>query len=112
MLIAASAGAAAPVTETTTVKDTDTFVDVLTSCGEDAPLYEITIDYNSVEHTTTFDDGRTHATFTETGKFVAEAVEPDAPSVGSHDLASGRRSTGPRGQDPRCRNLEERFWLA
>ena len=59
MLIAASAGAAAPVTETTTVKDTERFVDVLTSCGEDAPLYEITIDYNSVEHTTTFDDGRT-----------------------------------------------------
>ena len=76
MLIAASAGAAAPVTETTTVKDTDTFVDVLTSCGEAAPLYEITIDYNLVEHTTTFDDGRSHSTFTQTGKFVAEALEP------------------------------------
>jgi hypothetical protein len=55
---------------------TDTFVDVLTSCGEDAPLYEITIDYNLIEHTTTFEDGRVHATFTQTGKFVAEALEP------------------------------------
>ena len=75
-LIAASASAAPPVTETTTVKDSDTFVDVLTSCGEDAPLYEITIDYKLIEHTTTFDDGRVHATFTQTGKFVAEALEP------------------------------------
>ena len=74
--LAASAAAAPPVNETTTVKDTDTFVDVLTSCGEDAPLYEITIDYNQVEHTTTFDDGRMHATFTQTGTFVAEALKP------------------------------------
>lgn len=75
-LIAASASAAPPVTETITVKDTDTFVDVLTSCGEDSPLYRITIDYKVIEHTTTFDDGRIHATFTQTGKFVAEALEP------------------------------------
>ena len=75
-LVAGSALAAPPVTETITVKDTDTFVDVLVSCGEGAPLYQITIDYKLVEHTTTFDDGRIHATFTQTGKFVADALEP------------------------------------
>lgn len=75
-LMAASASAAPPVTETINVKGTDTFVDILTSCGEDAPLYEITITFNLVEHTTTFADGRVHATFTATGKFVAEALEP------------------------------------
>jgi hypothetical protein len=75
-LVAATASAAPPVTETTKVEETDTFVDVLTSCGEDAPLYEITIDYILVEHETTFGDGRVHATFTQTGKFVAEALEP------------------------------------
>jgi len=42
----------------------------------DPVLYEITIDYNQVEHTTTFDDGRVHATFTQTGTFVADALEP------------------------------------
>jgi hypothetical protein len=76
VLAVASASAAPPVTETTTVKDTDTFVDVLTSCDEEAPLYEITIDYKLIEHTTSFDDGRVHATFTQTGKFVAKALEP------------------------------------
>ena len=112
MFIAASAGAAAPVTETTTVKDTDAFVDVLTSCGEDAPPLR---DHDRLQRRRahdTFDDGRAHATFTQSGKFVAEALEPDAPSVGSHDLASGRRSPRPRRQDPRCRNLKERLWLA
>ena len=62
-VLAASASASPPVTETITVKDTDTFVDVFPSC-EDGPLYEITLDFNSVEHTTIFEDGRIHATFT------------------------------------------------
>lgn len=75
-LVAATANAAPPVTETTTVKATDTFTDILTSCDGSGPLYEITIDYNLVEHTTTFDDGRVHVTFTQTGKFEAVALEP------------------------------------
>lgn len=74
-LLAASAAAAPPVNDTITVKDTETFVDVLPTC-ENGDLYEITLDYNLVEHTTTFDDGRVHATFTQTGTFVAEALEP------------------------------------
>lgn len=76
VLGASVASAAPPVTETINTKATDTFVDVLVSCGEDAPLYEITITYNQVEHSTTFDDGRVHSTFTQTGKFVAKALEP------------------------------------
>jgi hypothetical protein len=74
-ILAAAATAAPPVTETTNVKDTETFVDVLPTC-EDGDLYEITLESNLVEHTTTFDDGRMHATFTQTGRFVAEALEP------------------------------------
>jgi hypothetical protein len=73
-VLTASASASPPVTETVTVKDTDTFVDVIPSC-EDGPLYEITLDFNTVEHTTTFEDGRVHATFTTTGTFEAEALE-------------------------------------
>ena len=36
---------------------------------------------NRIEHTTTFDDGRIHATFTDTGTFVAVPLEdPSLPS--------------------------------
>jgi hypothetical protein len=76
-LLAASAAAAPPVNDTINVKETRTFVDVIPSC-ESGDLYEVTLDYNLVEHTTTFDDGRMHATFTQTGTFVAEALEPGA----------------------------------
>jgi hypothetical protein len=73
-VLTASASASPPVTETVTVKDTDTFVDVFPSC-DDGPLYEISLDFNSVEHTTAFEDGRIHGTFTTTGTFKAEALE-------------------------------------
>jgi hypothetical protein len=76
-LLTASATAAPPVTETINVKDTDTFVDVIPTC-ENGDLYEITLTYNLVEHTTTFADGRVHATFTQTGTFVADALTPGA----------------------------------
>jgi hypothetical protein len=82
-LVVASATAAPPTTETTNVKATDTFVDVLPTC-ENGDLYEITLDYNLVEHTTTFDNGRVHATFTQTGTFVAKALEPGGLDASGH----------------------------
>ena len=50
-------------------------------CEEDGPLYTITTTSNLVEHETIFDDGRVHATFTQTGTFVAVPLEdPSLPS--------------------------------
>jgi hypothetical protein len=69
------------VTETNTEKNlVETFVDVRPSCEEDAPLYEITATSNLVEHETIKDDGTSHFTFTQTGKFVAEPLEAGLPS--------------------------------
>ena len=41
----------------------------------DGPLYTITTTSNLVMHETIFDDGRVHATFTQTGRFVAVPLE-------------------------------------
>jgi hypothetical protein len=43
------------------------------------PLYIVTTTSNPIEHTTTFDDGRIHATFTQTGTFVAVPLEDPSP---------------------------------
>ena len=82
LLVGAPAFAQPPVTETTVQKNlVETFVDVVPSCEEGGPLYTITTTSNSIEHTTTFDDGRIHATFTQTGTFVAVPLEdPSLPS--------------------------------
>jgi hypothetical protein len=82
LLFAAPAFAQPPATETTTQKGlVETFVDVVPSCEEGGPLYTITTTSNLVEHTTTFDDGRVHATFTQTGTFVAMPLDdPTLPS--------------------------------
>ena len=82
LLIATPAFAGPPVTETTTAKNVvETFVDVVPSCQGGGPLYTITTTSNQVEHTTTFADGRIHATFTSTGTFVAVPLEdPSLPS--------------------------------
>lgn len=78
----APAFAAPPVTETTTQKNlVETFVDVVPTCAEGGALYTVTTTSNLVEHTTTFDDGRVHATFTQTGTVVAVPLEdPSLPS--------------------------------
>ena len=74
--------AAPPVTETNHGKKiVETFVDVFPSCEEDAPPYTITTTANFVEHETVFDDGRVHATFTQTG--TAVGVPLDDPSLPS-----------------------------
>jgi hypothetical protein len=82
LLVGAPAFAQPPVTETTVQKNlVETFVDVAPSCEGGGPLYTITTTSNLIEHTTTFDDGRIHATFTQTGTFVAVPLEdPSLPS--------------------------------
>src|ERR671911_2254313 len=82
LLVGAPALAQPPVTETTVLKNlVETFVDVVPTCEGGGPLYTITTTSNFIEHTTTFDDGRIHATFTQTGTFVAVPLEdPSLPS--------------------------------
>jgi hypothetical protein len=86
LLFAAPALAQPPVTETTTQKGlVETFVDVVPTCEGGGPAYTITTTSNLVEHTTTFDDGRVHETFTQTGTFVAEPLDdPSLPSYTGH----------------------------
>jgi len=73
LLIGTPAFAQPPVTTTTTEKDlVETFVDVVPTCEAGGPLYTITTTSNLISHETVFDDGRLHATFTQTGTFVAE----------------------------------------
>jgi opacity protein-like surface antigen len=67
-----AAAAAPPETSTTTQKNlVETFVDVVPTCEGGGALYTITTTSNLIEHETVFDDGRVHATFTQTGTFVA-----------------------------------------
>jgi hypothetical protein len=81
MLIGAPAFAATPPdTQTTTQKNlVETFVDVVPSCEPGGPLYTITTTSNLVEHETVFTDGRVHATFTQTGTFVAVPLDASLP---------------------------------
>ena len=75
----APAFAAPPETQTITEKNlVETFVDVVPSC-EGGPPYTVTTTSNLVEHETTFDDGRVHFTFTQTG--TAVGVPLDDPSL-------------------------------
>ena len=86
-LLVAGAGSAfaAPVTETHHEKGlVETFIDVVPSCEGGGPLYEITTTSNLVEHETIFADGRVHATFTQTGRFVAEPLDAGLPSYTGH----------------------------
>jgi hypothetical protein len=82
LLVGAPAFAQPPVNTTNVQKNlVETFVDVVPSCEEGGALYTITTTSNLVEHETAFDDGRVHATFTQTGTFVAVPLEdPSLPS--------------------------------
>jgi hypothetical protein len=81
MLVAAPAFAAGPTTETIHEKGlVETFVDVVPSCEGGGPLYNITTTSNLVSHETIFADGRVHATFTQTGTFVAVPQTAGLPS--------------------------------
>ncbi len=82
VLVAAPAHAAPPTTTTTTQQGVvETFVDVVPTCEGGGPLYVITTTTNRIEHETAFDDGRIHATFTDTGSFSAVPLaDPTLPS--------------------------------
>ena len=79
---AAPAFAQPPTNVTTHEKGlVETFVDVIPTCDEDGAPYTITTTSNLVTHETIFDDGRVHATFTQTGTFSAVPLEdPSLPS--------------------------------
>jgi hypothetical protein len=67
-----------PVTTTNHAKNlVETFIDVVPTCDASGADYQITTTSNLVEHETVFPDGRVHATFTQTGTFVA--VNPTLP---------------------------------
>jgi opacity protein-like surface antigen len=84
LLIGAPAYAAPPVTETTTSKNVvDTFVDVGPGC-DDGALFTVTTTTNLIEHATVFDDGRIHATFTQSGTFVAVSLEDPSLTLTGH----------------------------
>ena len=96
LLIGAPAFAQPPVTTTTVEKNlVETFVDVIPSCEEGGPLYTITTTSNLVEHETVFEDGRVHATFTQTGTFVAVPLEAGLPSyTGKFTIWGGFNQNG------------------
>jgi hypothetical protein len=74
--------AAGPETTVEHLKNvTETFVDVGPDCAGTG-LYEITLTYNAVLKESVFDDGRVHATFTQTGTF-------EATNLGAGEDASG-----------------------
>jgi hypothetical protein len=89
--VAAPAFAQPPTTDTTHENGlVETFVDVIPSCDEDGAPYTITTTSNLVEHETVFDDGRVHATFAQTGTFVAVPLEdPSLPSFTGHFTQRG-----------------------
>jgi len=81
----ATTASAAPVTNTHHEKGlVETFVDVIPDCEGGGPRYEITTTSNLVEHETIFADGRIHATFTQTGRFVAVPVRAGHPRYTGH----------------------------
>ena len=98
LLLAAGPAYAAPTTETNTAKGlVETFVDVVPSCEGGGPLYTITTTPNLIEHETISDDGRVHATFTQTGAFTAVPLDdPSLPSyTGKFTVWGGSTPTGP-----------------
>jgi hypothetical protein len=99
LMLMFTAGTATAAPETTTHHEhglVETFVDVVPSCEGGGPLYRITTTSNLVEHETVFDDGRVHATFTQTGKFVAVPVSnPSLPRyTGSFTVWGGFNQNG------------------
>ena len=95
MLIGAPALAAGPTTTTTHEKDfVETFVDVLPSCDGSGALYTVTTTSNLVFHETVFADGRVHATFTQTGTFVAVPLAGGATYTGKFTVWGGFNANG------------------
>jgi hypothetical protein len=71
------ASAAPPETTTVTAKNVvETFLDTVPTCEGGGPLYVVTTSTNFIEHSTAFDDGRFHGTFTQSGKVSAVPLDP------------------------------------
>ena len=70
----------------------ETFVDTITCSGE--PNAEITVTYNSVEKTSTTPDGGIHATFTESGTFVAVPLDGSQSATGHFAVWGGFNDNG------------------
>ena len=97
VLVAGPAYAGPPTTETHTEKGlVETFVDVIPSCEGGGAPYTITTTSNLIEHETVFDDGRVHATFTQTGRFSAVPLnDPSLPSyTGKFTIWGGFNANG------------------
>ena len=85
VVMAGGSALASPTTQTHHEKGlVETFVDVVPSCEGGGPRYQITTTSNLVEHETIFADGRVHATFTQTGRFVAVPLRAGRPSYTGH----------------------------
>lgn len=67
---------------------TETFVDVGPDCSETG-LYTITLTYNAVFKESIFEDGRVHATFTQTGTFSAVPVGEGQSATGHFAVWGG-----------------------
>ena len=97
LVLLAGPAHAAPTTETNAAQGVvETFVDVVPTCEGGGPAYTITTTSNLIEHVTTFDDGRMHATFTQTGTFIATPLEdPTLPSyTGKFTVWGGFNANG------------------
>jgi hypothetical protein len=98
LLSFAAPALAQPPTHTTTHEKglVETFVDVIPMCEDGGPRYRITTTSNLVEHETIFDDGRVHATFTQTGTFSAVPLsDPGLPSfTGKFTIWGGFNQNG------------------
>jgi hypothetical protein len=72
------------ITETITEQNvTETFVDVVPCGADEAALYDITITYNGIEHST-IGPKSIHFTFTQTGTFVAVPQDASLPTYTGH----------------------------
>jgi len=92
LLVTAIPALAGPPTTTITHEKglVETFVDVVPSCEGGGPEYTITTTSNLVSKESVFDDGSVHATFTQTGTFVAVPLsDPSLPSYTGHFTAWG-----------------------
>ena len=92
----AMASAGPTETETNTGKRTETFVDIVPTCSETGAAYEITIEYNFVEHMTLQENGA-HFTFTNTGTFTAVALDPNEPDASGRFTQWGGFNENPGG---------------
>ena len=86
-----------PITETRVVKDlTETFIDVVPTCDGRGALFNITTTANLVEHITE-SSTMVHVTFTQTGTFVAEAVDPAGQDASGRFTIWGGFNANPGG---------------